>query len=145
MSFPLFINHRYEGEMARAQADLDTTMIERMRLEQAALGAQQRLAEARGLYRLRRERIEREALPLAEKVAANADLAYRKGAGTVLELLDALRQLRALQLEALTARLDEDRADASARAEMLTAGAAADPIFGESLRGASLPHRAPNP
>jgi outer membrane protein TolC len=116
-----------------------------MRLEQAALGAQQRLAEARGLYRLRRERIEREALPLAEKVAANADLAYRKGAGTVLELLDALRQLRALQLEALTARLDEDRADASARAEMLTAGAAADPIFSESLRGASLPHRAPNP
>jgi cobalt-zinc-cadmium efflux system outer membrane protein len=145
MSFPLFINHRYEGEMARAQADLDTAMIERMRLEQAALGAQQRLAEARGLYRLRRERIEREALPLAEKVAANADLAYRKGAGTVLELLDALRQLRALQLEALTARLDEDRADAAARAEMLTAGAAADPIFGESLRGASLPHRAPNP
>jgi outer membrane protein, heavy metal efflux system len=145
LSFPLFINHRYEGEMARAQADLDTAMIERMRLEQAALGAQQRLAEARGLYRLRRERIEREALPLAEKVAANADLAYRKGAGTVLELLDALRQLRALQLEALTARLDEDRSDAAARAEMLTAGAAADPIFGESLRGASLPHRAPNP
>jgi hypothetical protein len=31
-------------------------------------------------------------------------------------------------------RLDEDRADAAARAEMLTATAAADPIFGESLR-----------
>ena len=145
MSFPLFINHRYEGEMARAQADLDTATIERMRLEQAALGTQQRLAQARGLYRLRRERIEREALPLAEKVAANADLAYRKGAGTVLELLDALRQMRTLQLEALTARLDEDRADASARAEMLTAAAAADPIFGGSLPGSTLNQGAPNP
>jgi outer membrane protein TolC len=64
----------------------------------------------------------------------NAELAYRKGAGNVLELIDALRQLRALQLEALAVRLDEDRADAAARAEMLTATASADPIFGESLR-----------
>lgn len=137
LSFPLFVNHRYEGEIARAQADLDTAMVDRMRLEQTARGSQQRLTEARELSRLRRERIEREALPLAEKVAANADLAYRKGAGTVLELLDALRQLRALQLEALTARLEEDRADASARAEMLTAAAAGDPVFGESLRQAA--------
>ena len=65
---------------------------------------------------------------------ARAELAWRKGAGTVLELLDALRQLRALQIEALQARLDDDRADAAARAEMLTAAAAADPVFGESLR-----------
>lgn len=134
LSFPLFVNHRYEGEIARAQADLDTATVDRIRLEQTARGSQQRLAEARELSRMRRERIEREALPLAEKVAANADLAYRKGAGTVLELLDALRQQRALQLEALTARLEEDRADAAARAEMLTAAAAADPVFGESLR-----------
>jgi hypothetical protein len=34
----------------------------------------------------------------------------------------------------LTARLDEDRSDASARAEVLTVQAAADPVFGESLR-----------
>jgi len=133
LSFPLFVNHRHEGELARAQADHDTAMIERMRLEQTARGAQQRLTEARELSRLRRERIEREALPLAEKVAANADLAYRKGAGTVLELLDALRQLRALQIEALSARLDEDRADAAVRAELLTAAAAADPVFGGIL------------
>ena len=52
----------------------------------------------------------------------------------MLELLDALRQLRALQLEALQARLDHDLADAAARAEMLTAASAADPVFGESLQ-----------
>jgi cobalt-zinc-cadmium efflux system outer membrane protein len=134
VSFPLFVNHRYEGEIARAEADRDFAAAARERLEQQARADQQRLLEARLGARLRRERIEREALPVAERVATNAELAYRKGAGTVLELIDALRQLRALQLEALAVRLDEDRADAAARAEMLTATAAADPIFGESLR-----------
>lgn len=134
VSIPLFVNHRYEGELARAEADRDFAAAVRARLEQQARADQQRLLEARLGARLRRERLEREALPVAEKVASNAELAYRKGAGTVLELIDALRQLRSLQLEALAVRLDEDRADAAARAEMLTATAAADPIFGESLR-----------
>lgn len=134
VSIPLFINHRYEGELARAEADRDFAAAARMRLEQQARADQQRLLEARVGARLRRERLEREALPVAEKVVTNAELAYRKGAGNVLELIDALRQLRSLQLEALAVRLDEDRADAAARAEMLTASAAADPIFGESLR-----------
>jgi cobalt-zinc-cadmium efflux system outer membrane protein len=134
VSIPLFTNHRYEGELARAEADRDFAAAVRARLEQQARADQQRLLEARLGARLRRERLEREALPVAEKVASNAELAYRKGAGTVLELIDALRQLRSLQLEALAVRLDEDRADAAARAEMLTATAAADPIFGESLR-----------
>jgi cobalt-zinc-cadmium efflux system outer membrane protein len=134
VSIPLFTNHRHEGELARAEADRDFAAAARARLEQLARADQQRLLEARLGARLRRERLEREALPVAEKVATNAELAYRKGAGTVLELIDALRQLRSLQLEALAVRLDEDRADAAARAEMLTATAAADPIFGESLR-----------
>lgn len=134
VSFPIFAFHRHEGEIARAEADLDVAGAERRRIEQLARANQQRLAQARWLARERRERIENDALPLAEKVAASADLAYRRGAGSVLELLDALRQLRALQLEALGARLDEDRADAASRAEMLTATAADDPIFGESLR-----------
>ena len=133
-SFPLFVNHRYEGEIARAEADLDTAIAATDRIEQQARAGQQRLNEARQLAAKRRDRIEREALPLAEKVAANADLAYRKGAGSVLELLDALRQLRALQLDALNARLDADRADASARAEMLGAQSLTDPVFGESMR-----------
>jgi outer membrane protein, heavy metal efflux system len=134
VSIPLFVNHRYEGELARAEADRDFAAAARVRLEQQARADQQRLLEARLGARLRRERLEREALPVAEKVVTNAELAYRKGAGNVLELIDALRQLRSLQLEALAVRLDEDRADAAARAEMLTATAANDPIFGESLR-----------
>ena len=134
VSVPQFVNHRYEGEIARAEADREVAAESRARIELQARAEQRRLLDARAAARARRERIERDALPLAEKVAANAELAWRKGAGTVLELLDALRQLRALQIEALQARLDDDRADAAARAEMLTAAAAADPVFGESLR-----------
>lgn len=134
VAVPLFVNHRYEGEIARAEADRDIASESRARIEQQARADQRRLLDARTAARARRERIERDALPLAEKVAANAELAWRKGAGTVLELLDALRQLRALQIEALQARLDDDRADAASRAEMLTAAAASDPVFEESLR-----------
>ncbi len=134
VSLPLFVNHRYEGEIARAEADRAIAEESRSRIEQQARADQRRLLDARASAGARRTALERDALPLAEKVAANAELAYRKGAGTVLELLDALRQLRALQLEALQARLDHDRADAAARAEMLTAAAATDPVFGESLQ-----------
>ncbi len=133
VSFPLFLNHRYEGEIARAEADVAIAHLTRDRVEKQARADYQRLLEARTLAQRRQARIELEALPLAEKVAANADLAYRKGAGSVLELLDALRQLRALQLEALTARLEVDRADASARAERLGDRALTDPVFGGIL------------
>ena len=131
---PLFWHHRHEGEVARAEADRDLARAEVARLELAALGEQRRLEQDLRAALERRERIERDTLPLARKVVANAELAYAKGAGTVLELLDALRQLRALQLEALAARLDQDRADAAARAAMLTSTAAADPVFGQALR-----------
>jgi cobalt-zinc-cadmium efflux system outer membrane protein len=132
-SVPLFVQHRFEGEIARAEADRATARAVLDRVERQALADRQRLLDDWSGARNRRERIERDALPLAERVAANADLAYRKGAATVLELLDALRALRALQLEALAARLEQDRADAAVRAEMLTPSAATDPVFGESL------------
>lgn len=134
VSLPLFVHHRFEGEIARAEADREIAAETRSRLERGAGGEQQRLAAALAASRARRERLEREALPLAARVAANAELAYRKGAGTVLELLDALRQQRAVQLEALDASLESDRAEAALRALLMTTAAAADPVFGEALR-----------
>jgi len=131
---PLFISHNSEGEIARAQADRDIAEQTALKLEREAYADRQRLLDVRDAARARRDRIERDSLPLARKVAADADLGFRKGAGTVLELLDSLRQLRALQLDSLGARLDDDRSDAAARAEMLTPGSENDPVFGEALR-----------
>ena len=134
-SVPLFIHHNSEGEIARAEAERAQAELGARNLERQALADRQRLLEARAAARIRRERVERDALPLAQRVAGNADLGYRKGAGTVLELLDALRQLRTLQLDALEARLDEDRADAEVRAGMLLPDSDRDPVFGDVLRG----------
>ncbi|MGE0800455.1 MAG: TolC family protein [Lautropia sp.] len=134
VSIPLFLHHRNEGEIARAEADHASADEARARIEQEAGADLRRRLAAQAAARARRDRLQRDALPLAEKVASDAELAYRKGAGTVLDLLDALRQLRALQLAALDARLDDDRANAAARAEMLTRTAAADPVFGAVLR-----------
>ena len=132
-SVPLFVHHASEGEIARAEADRARAELGAASLERQALADRQRLLDARAAARLRRERLERDALPLAQRVANDADAGFRKGAGTVLELLDALRQLRALQLDALTARLDVDRADAELRAGMLLPGSAGDPVFGVAL------------
>lgn len=132
-SVPLFVHHASEGEIARAEADRARAELGATSLERQALADRQRLLDARAAARLRRERLERDALPLAQRVANDADAGFRKGAGTVLELLDALRQLRALQLDALTARLDVDRADAELRAGMLLPGSAGDPVFGVAL------------
>jgi cobalt-zinc-cadmium efflux system outer membrane protein len=83
-------------DVVEAATPREVAAESRARIELQARAEQRRLLDARAAARARRERIERDALPLAEKVAANAELAWRKGAGTVLELLDALRQLRAL-------------------------------------------------
>jgi cobalt-zinc-cadmium efflux system outer membrane protein len=131
---PLFVANNSEGEIARAQADREIAEQTALKLEREAYADRQRLLDIRDAARARRDRIERDSLPLARRVAADADLGFRKGAGTVLELLDSLRQLRALQLDALGARLDDDRSDAAARAEMLTTGSENDPVFGEALR-----------
>ena len=44
--------------------------------------------------------------PAAEKVAAGAELAYRRGASTALDVLDARRSLRAVRIERITADAD---------------------------------------
>lgn len=139
MSVPLFVRNNSEGEIARAEADRDVAEQTAVKLQREAYADRQRLFDARLAARQRRDNIEREALPLARRVAADAELGFRKGAGTVLDLLDALRQLRSLQVEALAARLEEDRSDVAARAQMLTPDAASDPVFGETLRWQPAP------
>jgi cobalt-zinc-cadmium efflux system outer membrane protein len=103
VSVPLFVRHANEGEVARAEADLaaaqealrkvrDTAAIDWARAEGQARAAGDR-------RRLVVEQLE----PAAEKVAAGAELAYRRGASTALELLDARRSLRAVRLERINA------------------------------------------
>ncbi|WP_295856035.1 TolC family protein [uncultured Xylophilus sp.] len=105
-SIPLQWGYGYEGEIGRAQASyyqaqdaLDKARrdgaLELQGLQQAALTAERR---ARGY--------ETDILPRARRVAENAELAYRRGAIPLFDLLDARRVLRATLLEAVAARAD---------------------------------------
>jgi cobalt-zinc-cadmium efflux system outer membrane protein len=110
VSVPLHVRHANEGEAARALADRDAArnMVERLEAQSAA---ERRLAEEDARAALeRRARFEKEIGPAARDVAQSAQLAYSRGATGVLDLLDARRSLKAVELDELQARTDAAKA-----------------------------------
>ena len=116
VSIPLFLNHRYEGEAARAQADW---YVARDAFDRTVALARADVARSNGdvsAARERRARIESALLPQARKSADAAEFAFRNGAIGVMDILDARRTLRAIQIEASAARADHAKALAASRA-----------------------------
>jgi len=110
ISVPLFIWHEYEGDIARAEADFDTA---RLQYEQQLAQAAGQVAQARNALlsaRDRYQRLEGGLLADAERVAKAAELAYSKGAMGLMDLLDARRTQRQIQIEAASARADYAKA-----------------------------------
>jgi cobalt-zinc-cadmium efflux system outer membrane protein len=110
ISVPLFIWHEYEGDIARAEADLD---LARLQLEQQQAQVLGQVAQARNALlsaRDRYKRLEGGLLADADRVAAAAELAYSKGAMGLMDLLDARRTQRQIQIEAASARADYAKA-----------------------------------
>lgn len=110
LSVPLFIWHEYEGDIERAEADLDAARLQ-VEQQQALAGGQ--VAQAGNALRSARDRcrrLEGGLLADAERVARAAELAYSKGAMGLMDLLDARRTLRQVQLEAASARADYAKA-----------------------------------
>jgi cobalt-zinc-cadmium efflux system outer membrane protein len=110
LQMPLQIGYAQQGETGRARAQLQqardladrTRLLAEADLNQAALDLQ---ASARTLAVH-----ETELLPKARQVLAQAELAYRKGAMSLTDLVDARRSLRTAVLDALAARADHARA-----------------------------------
>jgi len=109
-SIPLNWSYRFEGEIGRAQAELEQARetlaktrhdarLELLRLRAEAENNQRRLQTFEG-----------DILTRARKVADNAELAYRRGAMSLTDLLDARRTVRATQLDAINARVDHAKA-----------------------------------
>ena len=127
VSIPLFIRHTYEGENARAEADVN---IAEEVLRRARLAARFDLDRASAQWQAaqaRRRLIAEELLPAAERVAAGAELAYRRGASSVLDVLDARRALRAAHIERIAAEADMAKAIAELDAVRLTLDIATSP------------------
>ncbi len=110
LQMPLQVNYGQEGEIARARAQLQQAqdLLDKTQLlAQAEL--QQRWLEARNAA-LKADSQERELLPRARQVLAQAELAYAKGALSMTDLLEARRSLRASLLDAINARAEHAKA-----------------------------------
>lgn len=114
-SVPLFIFHEYEGDIARAEADLTAARLLYERTLAQAVGSSDQAASALRSAEERLRRLETGLLADAERVAKAAELAYSRGAMNLMDLLDARRTLRQIQIETATAHADHAKALAAWR------------------------------
>ena len=113
ISMPLFLRYHFEGEIAIAESTLTSAMAARSRQVSIAtsevLRAQNDLRAAHEL----RQRLSNDLLPQARRALTSAEFAYQRGATGLLDLLDARRTQRAVELEAVTATADFAKARAA--------------------------------
>lgn len=110
VSVPLFLGNDFSGDIQRAEVDRYSALDG---LERARAVATTEIARAASDLKAageRRARYDTSLLAAAQRSADAAEFAFQRGATSVLEVLDARRTLRAVQLEALGARADYARA-----------------------------------
>ena len=111
VAVPLFASRSYyQGELMRAEADLDATRETLARTRALAIVEQARALADLKASSARRRRLESELLPEAERVAKANEFAYLNGGISLLDLLDARRTLRQTQQEVAAARNDHAKA-----------------------------------
>lgn len=110
MQMPLQWGYDHRGEVGRAQAQLTQAQDLYEKVLRAASAEMQRLQLEGVASAARANRYHTDILPRARSVAAGAELAYRHGALSLSDLLDARRTLRATLIEAFAARADAAKA-----------------------------------
>ena len=110
MSMPLQLGYGYEGEIGRSTAQLALAQDALEKTRRLARQELQRLLHEVQSTGARAMAYDGEILPRARRVAEGAELAYRKGALSLTDLLDARRTLRATVLDAVAARSDHAKA-----------------------------------
>jgi len=105
-SVPLFLRYGFEGEVAQAEAQLTSAMAARDRQVLIASAEVRRARNEAVAAAERKRRLTEELLPRAKRAMDAAEFAYQRGATPLLDLLDARRTARAIELEAATAAAD---------------------------------------
>ena len=121
VSVPLFTGTDYSGEIRKAEVDRYAALDALARSRALAEADLRRTASDLSAAAERIERYDRSLLGAARQSAQAAEFAFSRGAISVLEVLDARRTLRAVQLESIAARTDYARALAAWRASVATA------------------------
>ena len=106
VQIPLTWGYRYQGEAARAQSDLKQAELTEERVLRDARTELARLQQEAASLAQRTESFERDIVPRATQVANQAEFAYRRGALSLTDLLDARKTLRTTQLDVLAARAE---------------------------------------
>lgn len=110
VSIPLFLRHNNEGTIARAQADWYAARDALEKVKAVAAGEVMRARNDLDSSRERLLRFEGELLPAAQKSADAAEFAFKNGALGVMDLLDSRRTLKAVLIDAASARADHAKA-----------------------------------
>ncbi len=115
VSIPLMTGYEYQGEIGRAEAELQAA---RDTLDQARAQAVAEIGKARSALEAAAGKVRRydeSLLAEADKALAAAEFAYRHGALGVMDLLDARRTHKATLMDAASARADYAKALAAWR------------------------------
>src|SRR5260221_13399915 len=116
ISLPLFTGNDFSGDIRRAEVDRYAALDALDRARAIARNDIRRAASDLAASAERLERYDATLLNHAQRSAQAVELAFERGANSVLEVLDARRTLRAVRLEALAARTDHAKALAAWRA-----------------------------
>ncbi|NEX64601.1 TolC family protein [Noviherbaspirillum galbum] len=110
VQIPLFVRNHFEGEIRAADAALESARLTHEKILAAArneaLGAWQDVGAAGDKIR----RIDADLLAAARRASDAAEFAFKNGAIPVMDLLDAQRTYRSIQLDAINARADHAKA-----------------------------------
>lgn len=110
MQMPLQWGYAYQGEIGRASAQLGQAQDALERTRRLARQEFERLQHEVLSTAERATVFDAEILPRARRVAEGAELAYRRGALSLTDLLDARRTLRVTALDAVAARKEHAQA-----------------------------------
>ncbi len=120
VSIPLFTGYDFSGDIQKAEVDRYAALDAVARSRAVAATELRRAASDLNAAAERVERYEGSLLAAAGRSAQAAEFAFQRGAISVLEVLDARRTLRAVQLESVAARADYAKALAAWRSSAST-------------------------
>jgi cobalt-zinc-cadmium efflux system outer membrane protein len=121
VSIPLFTGNDFSGDIQKAEVDRYAALDFLERVKAIASTELRRAASDLNAAAERVARYEGSLLDAAGRSAQAAEFAFQRGAVSVLEVLDARRTLRAVQLESVAARADYAKALAAWRSSVMTA------------------------
>ena len=122
ISVPLFTGYDFSGDIQKAEVDRYAALDGLARAKAVAATELRRAASDLNAAAERVERYDRSLREAAERSAQAAEFAFQRGAISVLEVLDARRTLRAVQVESVAARADYAKALSAWRASRASAG-----------------------